>query len=575
MNFLRPRFRRLWPMLVAWAGLLARAADDPAVVALPPFMVEEATKGPPWRYVQSPDFEILSRCDDTTTRHLTETYFRLHRLLALVLPEGLQVRHSVAKTMIYYNEEMRPAASQEIIAQMLRGNAAIPPPDELPDLGGRGFRGGVPAPRRYTFMPNMRLWDKDAMAVFTIVRPGDYDTDTMYLTHDYVGYLVKNRTPTLPGWFTAGFMSLYPHIKFRRDSLLLERAVWISDAETRLVKSDPPKARPLLPVAAFFRGDASGNNQSKEENLKVWVSQAELLVRWGLEGTDGVRRAGFWKLVERSAAELPSEKLTEECLGLDYPALNGQLAAFLPTAVRKEATLRLESAVRLPPLAPRNATDGEIARIKGDWERLEIDYVRRRYPEMASKYIEQARRTLLRAYDRNDRDPRLLAILGLCECDAGNDAGAREYLEAAARLNVVRPRAWYELARLRYAERLAAPASEGRLSANQAVEVLTPLFTARRQAPPIPEVYELIADVWAHCAFAPTPAHLAVLTEGIGLFPRRVSLVLRAASLHLLGGHYEEAASFINLGLRLADNDTDRASFTALQERLPAAAAVK
>ena len=72
------------------------AADEPGVVALPPFMVEEMAKGPPWRYARSPDFEILSRCDDSTTRQLTETYHRLHRLLALVLPEPLQVKHAVA-----------------------------------------------------------------------------------------------------------------------------------------------------------------------------------------------------------------------------------------------------------------------------------------------------------------------------------------------------------------------------------------------------------------------------------------------------------------------------------------------
>lgn len=121
-------------------------------------------------------------------------------------------------------------------------------------------------------------------------------------------------------------------------------------------------------------------------------------------------------------------------------------------------TLRPASAIKLPPLALRLATDGEIARIKGDWERLEINYVRQRYPDLATKYIEQARRTLLRAYDRNDRDPRLLAVLGLCEVDAGNDAGARDYLETAARLEIVRPRVWLELARLRLADYLAAPA---------------------------------------------------------------------------------------------------------------------
>ncbi len=567
-----PCFRLLLPLAFALlASGAARAADEPGVVALPPFMVEEAAKGPPWRYAHSPDFEILSRCNDSTTRSMTEAYHRLHRLLDLVLPARFRVRHAVQKTMIYYDEELRPAASQEIIAQMLRGkNEAPPPPDISPGGGLRGLRSYTPESRRITFLPNMRLWDKDMMAVFAIVRNGDIDADRMFLTPDYVSYMLRNRTPALPAWFIAGFLSLYPQMKFERETITMPAAEWISPGETYLLKADPKTTRPLLPWGAFLRADPSANNQTKEENLRVWASQAELFIRWAYEGKGSPRREGFWTFIERSAVDVPSEKLAQECLGFDFAGLGEQLTAFLPTAVRKEMTLRPEAAIKLPPLALRHATDGEIARIKGDWERLEIDYVRQRYPDLATKYIEQARRTLLRAYDRNDRDPRLLAVLGLCEIDAGNDAGARDYLEAAARLEIVRPRVWLELARLRLAEYLAASGTAGKLSAGQAAGVLTPLFTAREQKPPLPEVYEMIADVWAKCAVTPTHGHLAVLSEGVTLFPRRASLVYRAAALFLAQGHVVEASSFIALGLRIAPDDTERARFAELQARLPA-----
>ena len=569
---LRFPFRLLLPLAFGALALrLAGAADESAVVALPPFMVEEATKGPPWRYAESPDFEILSRCNDSSTRSMTEAYHRLHRMLDLVLPERFRVRHAVKKTMIYYDEELRPAASQEIIAQMLRGkNDAPPPPDISPGTGLRGLRSFTPDSRRITFLPNMRLWDKDMMAVFAIVRSGDIDADRMFLTPDYVGYLLRNRTPTLPAWFIAGFLSLYPQMKFERETITVSTAEWISPGETALLKADPKTTRPLLPFGAFLRGDSSASHQTKEENLRVWASQAELFIRWGLEGKGSPRREGFWKFIERSAVDVASEKLVQECFGCDYAGLGGQLVAYLPAAVRKEITLRPESAIRLPPLSLRHATDGEIARIKGDWERLEINYVRQRYPDLATKYIEQARRTLLRAYDRNDRDPRLLAVLGLCEIDAGNDAGARDYLESAARLEIVRPRVWLELARLRLAEHLAASVTGGKLSAGQAADVLAPLFTARVQKPPLPEVYEMIADVWAKCAVTPTQGHLAVLAEGVNLFPRRVSLVHRTATLFLEHGHLKEASSFIELGLRIAPDETERARFTDLQSRLPA-----
>ena len=574
---MHPGFFLLLPLVFALAASgPGRAAEAPGIVALPPFMVEEATKGPPWRYAQSPDFEILSRCDDTTTREVTAAYHRLHRLLALVLPESLQLKQAVPKTIIYYNEEMRPAASQEIISQMMRGANRTPPTiDDIAGVGSRGFRGGASSQTRYTFLPNMRLWDKDAMAIFAIVRSGELDAEGMFLTPDYVTYLVKNRSPALPAWFVAGLVSLYPQMKFRGETITLEPAQWISFAETDQVKLDPKKARPLLPLAAFLRGDSSANQQTHEENLRVWISQAELLIRWGLDGRGSPHREGFFKFIERSTVGGPTEALLQECLGVDFATLGEQLGAYLTTAVRKDLLMRPAAAIKLPPLALRNATDGEIARIKGDWERLEIDYVRRRYPDLAAKYVEQARRTLLRAYDRNDRDPRLLAILGLCEIDAGNEAGARHYLESATQMGVVRPRAWLELARLRLAERLAAPASEGKLSAGQAAEVLAPLFTAKSQAPPLPEVYELIAEVWAHCVIAPTRGHLAVLGEGVNLFPRRSTLVLRTAALFLRHGYQADAAAFIELGLRTASDDSERARFSELQARLPSEPAAK
>lgn len=556
----------LFPALAVLAFMPVRAAEEAKVVALPPFMVEEATKGPPWRYAQSPDFEILSRCSDTMTRELTGAYYRLHRLLELVLPVTLQVRHDVQKTMIYYDEALRPAASQEIIAQMLKPKLGVLPTDESgSEPGPRGVRGFSSAVPRYTFVPNMRLWDKDMMSVFAIVQFGDLDPDNLYLTHDYVAYLVKSRTPALPAWFIAGFLGTYPHFKFRRDMLTLEPAQWVSFTETQALKKDPKTARPPLPLPAFFRGDSSANNQTKPENLRVWASQAELFYRWGIDAPE--RHAGFWKFIEQTSRRPVSEEIVRACFGVSLEELGKQFTAYLPTAVKKSVAFRVKDG-SLPPLALRNATESEIARIRGDWERLEIAYVRNRYPELAPKYVEQARRTLLRAYDHNDRDPRLLAILGLTEIDAGNDAGARDYLETAARLDVVRPRAWLELARLRYDAHRAANGPEKKLTVDQAADIFSAVFKARAQSPALPEVYELIADVWADCALAPNAGHLGVVSEGVNLFPRRSSLVYRAAALYLTSGFKAEAANLIDLGMATAADDAERERFAALQGRL-------
>jgi hypothetical protein len=344
---------------------------------------------------------------------------------------------------------------------------------------------------------------------------------------------------------------------------------WLSATGSAALKAGPEANHPLLPLAEFFAGDLTANDPAAGEGLSLWQAQAALLVRWGVSGRGAPRRAAFWKFVERSATEPVTEALFRECFGLDYGTAHQQLTAYLPESIRDRLTLRLAQRPRLPDYPLRRATDAEIARIKGDWERLEIAYVKTQFPVLVPKYLEQARRTLLRAYDRDIRDPRLLAVMGLVEVDAGNAAAARTFLEdAAARTRTLRPRAWYELARLRFAA-LGAPsgAPARRLTPDQAGEVLAPLLAARGQQPPLPEVYELIAAVWAASAQAPARDQLAVLAEGVRLFPRRTELVYRAAELNLSHGYSDTARWLITLGLTLAPDAAARARFETLQAR--------
>jgi hypothetical protein len=575
-----PRLRaRLLVVVGCVAGVVGAAnrgeaaAADERPVALPPFLVEEATKGPPWRYGEAMGYEILSRCRDATTRRVVETHYQLHRLLEEILPATLQVKLSVPRALILYDEELQPAASQEVIARMLRRSPGPAEEEPVATPVGRGLRAPSATPR-YSFLPNLRLWDRDGMAVFMIVRRDDFETDRLSLTHDYISYLVKTRMPTPPPWFIHGFLGLYREIKYESDRLMLEPLEWISPARTAAVKAAPrTEVPPLLPLAVLFSGALPARDPAAADDpVQLWQAQAQLLVRWGLDPAGAGRREAFLLWVQRAAVEGSREELLRECLGLDFAALQQALAAYLPTAVRKSVSFRPARKSPLPPFTLQNASDGQIARLKGDWERLEIPYVRSISPELAPKYIEQARRTLKRGYDRGERDPRLLAVLGLCEIDAGNDAGAREYLESAAAIGPIRPRANYELARLRLAEFRASPgAPEGRLSVGQAAEVLKPLFAARAAAPPLPEVYELIADVWRHVASTPTRAHLAVLDEGVRLFPRRTTLVLQAAELFLTYGYREEAAVLADIGARLAGEGAEKARVGALQRQLTTA----
>lgn len=559
------KFLRLFAF--AAAVIATAGGAEESVVALPPFLVEEAHKGPPWRYVATPGYEILSRCADPITRRVVATHERLHQLLGEILPPSLQLRCDVPRTFILYDDELQPAASREVIARMLQQDAAALPDDFSPSPGFRLARNG-PAARRVSFLPNLRLWDRDAVAIFMIVRRDDFNADTLSLTHDYISFLVKGRMPSLPPWFVSGFLTLYAQIHFEVDRLTLEPLEWISPFHTQAVKKDPKTAPPLLPLEDFLSMRfAAPDPAPAYDPIKAWQAQAALFVRWGLEADGGAHRAALWKFAERTALRPVTEEIFVECFGMDFAAAQAQLTAYLPVAVKKTATFRLRRELpKSAPLPLRNATDGEIARLKGDWERLEVPYVKKISPELAPKYLEQARRTFRRAYDRNERDSRLLAAMGLCEVDAGDDAAAREFLEAAVDLGPIRPRANYELARLRFAAARAQPAgASGQIDAAQVAEVFKPLFAARAGEPPLPEVYDLVAEVWAIAANKASRGHLAVLDEGIRLFPRRISLLLRTAEINLRHGYKAEAAVLATLLEKATLNDDERARLASLR----------
>ena len=554
-------------------GAFAAGAAESKVVALPPFLVEETTKPLPWRYVDVAGLEVLSSCPERLTRDLIANHHRLHTLLGELLPPSLQLKMSEKRTLLFVDSAQQPPTSQEVVSRMALTAAEQERLDDsiVPLDDGRLRR--RPPPPRYTFVPNLRLWDRDAQALFAIVRESEFDANRIGLTPDYVAYVLRNRLPALPPWYISGVLTLFARARFTEDALTLERLDWLSEEGSAALKAGPAANRALLPLADFFAGDLSQSDPARGEGLSLWQAQAALFIRWGLGGRGAPRRAALWKFTERAAVESVTEALFQECFGLDFATAQKQLTEHLPEAIRDRLPLKSAQRPRLPDYALRPADEVEVARIKGDWERLEIGFVKTQFPSLTQKYLEQARRTLMRPYDRGSRDPRLLAAIGLCEVDAGNDTAAREFLEdAAARSKTLRTRAWFELARLRFAALGGTRAgADRRLTAAQADEVFTPLTATREQEPPLAEVYALIAEVWAVCAQPPTREQLAVLEEGVRIFPRHTELVHRTAELNLRHGFTDTARWLITLGLTLAPDAVARARFEALQVRLNAA----
>ncbi len=547
-------------------GVSAPAAETPPVT-LPPFLVEETTQPLPWRHADVAGLEVLSTCPDRLTRELIANHHRLHALLAELVPAELQPRTTQKRLLLFVDSTRQPPTSQEIVARMAltaaeqeRFDAATAPVED-----GR-LRRRAPPPR-YTFLPNLRLSDRDAHALFATVSAREYDASRIALTPEYVAQMLRQRLPELPPWYVSGVLTLFGRARFTDDALIVEPVDWPAESASAALRGGAGAYRDPLPFGAFFAGDLAAG----AEALPLWQAQAALFVHWGLAGRGAEGRAAFTRFVTRATTEAVTEALFRDCLGLDFTAALKELAGHIPAATRERLVLQPAQRPRLPDYELRPASEVDIARLKGDWERLEIPFVQAQFPALTAKYIEQARRTLRRAYDRGSRDPQLLAVMGLCEVDAGNDAGAREFLEAAAsRDPAPRPRAAYELARLRFAALRSGAATSAPLTPAQARTVLAPLASARAQEPPLVEVYTLMADVWSVSAERPTREELAVLEAGVRLFPREAPLVLRTAELNVRQGNVDAARWLINLGLTLAPDDAGRRPFTELQGRMEA-----
>lgn len=601
---------------------LAKAAvgkETERAVELPPLIVEDAKIPPRWRYAALPGMEFLACCDDDLTLQLMESVQRMMQQLDQFVPPQLRLRVDAPVSYVLFDEKSKLQGASEIVAGIDRERALKQTTNVQNQASIREMT--------VRQIPNFRFWDRDKLSVFFVMKEDLMGSGALTLTPGYVRTVLEQRTPALPRWFIEGMMLLYetaklegPEIKWRmltnpsrnpgvRDpSVVLGPAIWISPEETRLIRkkaegwpprllelpeifnSPPPPNPEVKPMTSareveaerregFIKNDGvvvlaplvvNGGPQFSDEERRrhylLWRSQSALFLRWAMDRDEPERRAALWRFIEQASARNVTAADFEAAFRLSYSEATTALLEYLPRAieVRSAVVLRFPEVTPMPDVELREPTTAELARIKGDLERLEVVLLKEAHPEVAAHYEAQARRTLRRAYDKGVRDPELLAVMGLCECDAGKDAAARPYLEAATKAGVVRPRAYYELARITY-NALRAWDAEAKFSSKQTAELLQLLFTARTQSPPLPEVYQLIASVWRCSEVTPQRAHIGVLDEGVRTFPSNLGLVYATAKLNVDNGFGVEAAGLIDYGLRCAAEGPNRDLFRQLQ----------
>jgi len=568
------------------AGLPGLAGSVPTatgrVVELPPFIVTDSL---PWQYAEVPGFEFLSLCSDSTTEQFVRQLYMMHQWLHAVLPPELQVRLSVPVVNILCDESMQKRLEKDI-------------PADIRDLiaAGSPAVGSTSAGIRFRQVPSGRLQDDDTYTSFSMWGRSSLEYSRLWLTPNDVLFLLQQRTPPLPAWFMRGFVELYGSMSFQPagDPIVLNvpnpahieiRPMdWIpgagtetpTAAETRETAKTADEKNaglpaPLLPMQELLLEPhpPAGAGPAAERYRTIWIRQATLFVRWGLDDDSGVLRRKFWKFVDLASRQTVTEALFQDCFGLNFARARSELGRYSRIATHSPILIDLDG-LSDPQITLRRATNDDVARITGDWERLEAASVRQSYPPLAEKYLDHARRTLRRAYEHGDRDPRLLAVMGLCECDAGNDAAALPFLAAAAQAQVVRPKAYFELARILGAAAIKRPdGPKGVLSAAQTAALLGPLAAGRMQFPPLRRACDLFAAVWVHSESLPSASDLAQLDEDTRLFPEDTALTYGAALIDARAGLFPVSRSLIERGLRGSPDALTRTRFAHLQRLLP------
>lgn len=499
--------------VLALPALAAGATEpDDNVVELPPFVVTKLVFGPPWRYAEIPGYEILSQCSDTETYEIIAALWRGPQL---VLPPAMQPHFSLPMTVVLFNQPPT--------------NTAGAPAPEFDHPTGRGGSKWVKLIKR-------TLEDRRSYAINlwpeSFERPTTYRFDT--------ATPLGRRAPAAPAWLQAGLsgeQGVYRegvYWMFRDKEKIVPAAVWhsVEERQRALTLIDiarkhlahggrglaPSSVAGFLPPMSVLLEDGPPADAPAAAR---WSSAAALFVRWGLYGRNPADPGRFWHFVERACAEPMSEALFRECFERSYADVHAELSWYLPIALKDEGTAPADDILPVPRVTLREATGTEIARLRGEWERMEAAVLAPHFPDLARAYREQAASTFNRAYLKGSRDPRLLASMGLLALDNGELTLAAQYLEQAVDDRVAGVRPYLEAARLRWAA--AVKDESGTVSPEILAGIISLLMTAEQQEPPQVAVYLLLAKAVAQSG-AVTPEQAAVLRRGLTFFPRLPAL---------------------------------------------------
>jgi hypothetical protein len=616
--------------LLASFGVRAHASDLPAggpALKMDPFFVGGSQVH--WRYCRIPGYEVLSRYPDETTKDFLRVLLEAQRLLDFVVPPDFQPRFDVDPILILCDQEVMSPMYGDLLNSSSgpglwdsaklgnpgRGDHYAFPNVEVGDvdrLASLVTSKGDPlstasglisiAHARYLLdrrTPSLPPWLVSGIMSLYVDLYSANETLPIEASrggkqaengNEYISMSEVRGTDADSAERLAGSNT---HLQHEELVYRIPPLVWISPGKTaQLADAGQVFGSNDAERTRIMGNLLTGEPPAGPADQALWKARATLFCRWALDkeyvnhsngflslltsafgrpvtrrfvvdGSNSPHRDAFWNYVFRSAQGPVTEASFRECFGLSYAEVAGKVADYLPVAVRTPIDLRLDWSAGEADPGLKDAGRNEISRMKGDWERMALKDVKTEYRAYASDSVKLE---LMHSYDSGATYPRFAALIGLLDCDLGDEVEARSFLESAVEGNVVGPRAYYELARIRYGE--VASVVNSRLSAADIERVIKPLRDASQQSPHLHEGYELAAKAMAQ-ADGITRLQLKYLNSAQQYFPRDLALMYEVASLDAANGDPEDALKLAGMCEQWAATPQDRARFTSLLGGLP------
>lgn len=436
-----PSRRRYGGIFFAVANVfLAPAAPAPEIIELPKFVVTDSRELPPpesWRYAELPGFEILTNGSERETRKLLWDFQLFNIAIGVVWPD-IQPPRTVPIALIICGKGGKfgaflPADSPADAGRVSlflqdREQAAIVLDFETKnvrtDAAALAAAGASAATAAAAASE-----DGEGESAAGAPDTGEIRVDHyQQLYREYCHYLMSGVQPRLPAWLEEGFAQLFMGMKFDLRTITFAQL----ESSQSGPAADPTfnralQGHALLPLQEFFSVTRDSPTAINPVG-SLWAKQAQAFVHLCLYGEGQRYQKAFIAFVLRLQHEPPSEALFKDCFHMSYKSMGATLASYRDFTAYRTYKWRLKKGQTLP--APpavtfRDATPAEVGRIKGEALRL-------------AGRNDAAHLALIAPYLRGEKDPRLLAALGLEESAEGHSDRAEKFLMAAASLSRAR-----------------------------------------------------------------------------------------------------------------------------------------